>query len=75
MSVPNSSPKRIPWGWILGIGCGLPILGFAGCSIYVASIAKKVVSDPEFKKTMEKAQKGIEEVGKNMAAEKTELVA
>jgi hypothetical protein len=63
--------KRSPWPWILGIGCGAPALLFAGCIVCVSTAANQVAKDPEFRKSM----KELQEVGKNTAAEKVDLVA
>jgi tRNA_anti-like len=53
LSTPISTPKRSPWPWIIGLGCGLPILGFVGCSIISVAI---VANNPDVKKEIAKAQ-------------------
>jgi len=56
--------KSSPWPWIIGFGCGLPVVLVAGCVAWLAIGVQKVVNDPEFKKAIETATK-------NKAAEKT----
>lgn len=47
-------PKKSALPWILGIGCGIPIVLLVGCIALGGQIAQKVASDPKFKQEMKK---------------------
>ena len=59
MSVPPQAPyyppppKKTPWGLILGLGCGIPVVLMVGC---IAVTANKVTHDPRFQQEMKKMQ-------------------
>lgn len=63
---PPPPPRKSssPWPWIVGFGCGIPLLLIGGCVAFTAITVKKVIDDPEVRQAWDTATK-------NQAAEKT----
>ena len=70
-SPPPPPPRRSSvWPWILGIGCGVPVLLFAGCTALGLVTANRLRNDPEFREKMGQ----MSGMATNTAAQKVELV-